>query len=232
MLTNDQVEALKVIADHNDGKCDRCNRPINIYRYKLNSTLAIFLRRMAQAVKQSGVNDVDVSTLGLPYSMRTQVSKLRTHGLIARVKNDENAQVAGHWLVTRKGWDWLRGEPLPAKVVVFENQVLGHEGGTLTINEVLKELPDPKGETVQITEEEAQVYADLREKPRREIVLQARFRGGYEGPNLKRGTEYEVIVNKLQLGQPVKLIAPVPREYKDLAAFQKDWAIIKQGTSA
>lgn len=229
MLTNDQVEQLKYIADHNDGRCDRCARPINIYRYKLNSTMALFLRRMAKAVSDTGQNDVDLSTIGLAYSMRTQVSKLRQHGLIARVKNETGAQVPGHWLVTRKGWDWLRGIAQPAKVVVFENQVLGHEGGVLTINEVLGEVPQPKGEAEAITEEEAQVYGQLRENPYKRVSQTALYRGGYNS-KLVKGTEYEIVLGKMQLGKPVLVDVEgvTDLSYRDIAAFQKEWKIIKK----
>src|SRR5687767_1802194 len=110
MLNNQEIEQLEKMAEANRGHCSTCGQTIKIYRYNINKVLTNLLKAMAASVKDSGVNDVDMSTLDVKYSVRTQVTKLRLHGLIARKRNDEGVQIARHWLITKKGWHYLNGE--------------------------------------------------------------------------------------------------------------------------
>jgi hypothetical protein len=228
-MNNEQIQELEREAEHNNGRCSKCNQTIKIYRYKINKTHASFLKAMANAVRDTGENDVDISTIGIAYSTRTQVSKIRQHGLIARIKNAEGAQIPRRWLITHKGWEFLNGQPIPEKVVIYNNQVLGHDGANVSIYEVLKQRFDPQepiyAET-PVSEPEARIYSDVRQ-PKKQLEITAIYKGrkdystGYE-----TGQKYELVLDRLQLGKPVKVLAPHAREYRDLAAFQKDWRAI------
>lgn len=229
MLAND-TELQQMARDK--GRCDRCNRPLSIYRYRVNRTLVTFMRAAAEAVKRNDKNDFDVATLGLAYSTRTQLSKLRQHGLVARVKAADGSQLASRWLITRKGWNFLSGDPIPTTVIVFENQVIGHDNGTITIHEVTGEPAPPEAD--RITPPESQVYSQMRE-PRKHMKMQAVYTGhSFPGGKLDQNVVYDIEVEHLQVGRPVVLLAPVKREYRDIAAFQKDWKISshKEGSSA
>lgn len=223
--TPEQVNDLVQMAKENGGHCTTCGKALNIYRYTINRTLVTFLRAAAGAVQSSGNNDFDASTLGLAYSVRTQSSKLRQHGLIARVKGKDGAQLPSRWLITRKGWDFLRGEPVPAKVLVFENQVIGHDGGDITIMQVMGEAN--VADSTPITPTESKVYRSMRE-PRRNPQHQAKYRGSTRGDRrLINGEMYSIEIEKLQVGRPVKLLAPLELNYPDIAAFQREWLIQK-----
>lgn len=225
MWNEQEVRELEEAAAVNNGRCDRCGRVIKIYRYKLNATMANFLRRMAEEVKTTDNNDVDIAAIGLTYSQRSQVSKLRLHGLIARVKGENGKQVPGHWLITKKGWDWVsRGVAIASKVVVFENQVLGHDEETITIQEALGEPGLPQ--ETPISEPEAQTYSQVRGP-----LLNHAFMAVYQGQRagrLEPGEQYEIEIEKLQVGKPVVMARPETRTYRDIAAFQKDWKITRK----
>lgn len=230
-MTNEQIkDLLKIAADH-DSRCDRCNQTIRIYRYSLNKNMATFMRAMADSVRNSGSNDVDISTIGLPYSLRTQVTKIRLHGLIARIKDGRGVQVPSHWLITHKGWDFLNGKQLSKRVISYNDQVLGHDDGTTTIHEILGERfnpTTPKYEETPITAPEAKVYEDVR-LPRRQMIITAVYKGRADRyhDTFQTGQEYSLTVERLELGKPVQITSPIEIEYHDIAAFQREWRIAK-----
>lgn len=225
-------QASEILVMAEQGHCSSCGQTVSIYNYKLNRTHAMFLRAMAKEASSIGVNDVDISTLGLAYSVRSQVTKMRQHGLIARIKNDEGAQVARHWCITHKGYKWLNGEPVPEIVVVYNNQVLGHDGRHITIYEALGELFDsstPIYIEIPVSTAEGRVYEDVR-TPKKKMLVHARFKGRDYHGKFKTSRVYELLINHLQTGRPIKITGvddePIERTYPDIAAFARDWKII------
>lgn len=229
-LEKDQITELEKEAEHNNGKCSKCHQTIKIYRYKINKTHANFLKAMGNAVRDSGVNDVDISTIGIAYSVRSQVTKMRQHGLIARIKNEAGAQVPRHWLITHKGWNFLNGKPIPSYVIVYNNQVLGHDG-VVNIHQALGMAYDPNApiyEETPVSEPEARVLNDVRQ-PQRYMVVNAKFKGRDYLGKFKVSQVYELQIKKLEIGKPVEITGidgtPHDRVYADIAGFQKDWKI-------
>lgn len=226
-ISKEQATELELMAEHNDGKCGHCFQTIKIYRYKLNRVHALFMRALGDAVRNQGVNDVDLGTINIPYSMRTQNSKLRQHGLIARVKDARGVQLPRRWLVTHKGWDFLSGKPVQEKVVIYNNQVLGHDGSMVSIHDVLGEKPNPSEplyEETPVSQPEARTYTNLRQPKRRVLKMRALFRGRTAG-QLTEGEVYDIELEQLMVGRPVKMLNPVAYDYKDVAAFQKQWKV-------
>lgn len=228
-LTNENITELEKVAELNDGHCDRCGQTIKIYRYRLNKTHTRFMRAMADEARNIGVNDIDVGTLGLAYSVRTQNTKLRLHGLIARVKNGEGKQIPRRWLITHKGYDFLTGKDVPAKVVVFNNQVLGHDNEVTNIYRIMGERFDPEAPTYSetpVSQPEARTYQDVR-TPQKNLVIQAIFKGRDINGRFKVSRTYELTIKRMEMGKPIEVVAvdgePVEHSYKDIAAFQKNW---------
>lgn len=231
-MTTEQVEQLEKEAEANDGHCGTCGQTIKIYRYRINRVHALFMRAMAQAVRDSGVNDVDVGTIGLAYSVRSQNTKLRQHGLIARVKNDKGAHIPRRWLITHKGWHFLNHGPIPSKVVVFNNQVLGHSGPDVNIHQVLGEAfheAAPLYDEIAVSEPEARVLEDVR-TPQKAMFVQAQFKGRSYLGQFKVSQVYELQIKRLQAGKPIEIVGvdgkPVVKSYPDLAAYQRDWKML------
>lgn len=224
-ISTEQIQTLELETERNNGRCSTCHQTIKIYRYKINKIHATFLKEMAKAVVDSDKNDVDISTIGLAYSVRTQVTKMRLHGLIAHIKTADGSNTPRHWLITSKGWNFLNGKSIPSKVVVYNNQVLGHGDTTLNIYEVLGERFDPKtplyNETL-VSEPESRTYNDVR-TPKKVMEVQAVYRGTRYNKKYNVGATYKLVLQRLQMGQPVVITFPEEMSYRDIAAFQKDW---------
>lgn len=226
MLTTSELDQLKQIAEDNDGHCDRCHQVIAIYSYRANKNLAILLRRMADYMQSTNSKEVNIDDIEGVYSIKSQRTKLRLHGLIAQVKNADGTRKANCWLITRKGWAWLQGEAIEKYVIVFANQVIGHKGGTVTfkqayggINEDFLQNP--------ISTPEAEEYGTVRtNKPEPKIVA-AEYRGYTWSPqSYIKGKIYKLKLDRLQMGKPVSVLAPKPKNYRDIAAFQKEWKLL------
>lgn len=236
MLDEAKIAELKEVAEQNDGHCDRCARPIKFYKYRVNKTMAIFLRAMdkelRKAIKQ-GEKSIDIYTLPIAYSVGTQRSKMRQHGLIARAKNDKGEKISRHWLITTKGYNFLNGDPIQEKVVVFDNQVIGHEGKLVSIYGVLDEVALP--EEKNITQPEARIYHEVRE-PKKYMKVLAEYQG-YDSSHLKNKAIYPLQIERLQVGRPVKVImgeasdlgnnTSQELEYRDINSFGKAWKIVE-----
>lgn len=227
-MTNKEIEALQT----EDGKCAHCGQSIKIYRYTLNRNLAVFIRAMAESVSTTGKNDVDISTIGLAYSIRSQITKLRLHGLVARVKDERGVQFKRRWLITNKGWKFIHGEAIPKRVSEFNNQVLGHDGGLVTIYSVLGQHPEPDQKQyaeTPITPKESKTYSNVR-VPQKYTSMEAVFKGKDYNKKLVNGRQYNIKIKRLEMGKPVEVVSiddgPVERHYEDIALFQKDWRVL------
>lgn len=232
MLSSEQIQVLEKEAELNNGKCGTCYQTIKIYRYRLNKIHAQFMRAMAEEVRNTGVNDVDLATIGLAYSVRTQVTKLRLHGLIARITDKEGKQIARRWLITKKGFAFLNNKAVFSIVIVFNNQVLGHDNPHTRISELLGErfnAEAPLYEETPVSEPEARVYKDVR-TPQKYMVVSAKFKGRDYLGRFKVSQVYELQIKRLVGGQPVEITAidskTHSKTYKDIAAFARDWKVL------
>lgn len=219
----DQAKKLEKEAEKNEGHCSHCGQTIKIYRYGISTSMVNVLKAMGRASTRGGAI-IDVDKLDLRHSERTQLTKLRFHGLVAKVKEDGH-QIPRHWVITTKGWQFIAGNEIQAKVVVYNNQVLGHDGGMTTIKRVGGLAGD--FEQQPVTEAESRQYSDVR-TPQRHTTINA----VYVGPNRqnlgKNDFTLTLEVERLQIGHPVKLTVVDTGdqlEYRDIAAFKRDWRV-------
>lgn len=228
MITIEQAEALEKEAKANGGKCTHCHHSINIYSYPINKVMVAFLRSMARATDETGSREVDVEKVSVIHHERTQITKLRVHGLIAKVKDADGHHRARMWLITSKGWDFLRGQEIPRKVIIYNNQVIGHSPETVTIGRI--DGGSAEYESKGITEPEARALHDVR-TPVKMTEYEAEYLG-YTTGDLLKGSVYPITVERLQMGKPVNAQVtvkhrkdPVAVSYNDIATFQRTWKI-------
>lgn len=220
-LTREEINKLVRVAEKNDGRCDTCHQIIRIYRYPANKTLGHILRKMAAHTLDQEGRQFDIAEVGLDHRLWSQLSKLRFHGLVAKVKDGKGKHIPRRWIITRKGWGWLRGDPIQKYVVVFDNSVLGHEGEGITIGRAEGGMDYTEQ---PVSTAEAAVIGNAH-VPKKDMKLSAIFKGRNYG-GFETGQTYELLLDRLQVGRPVKLLAPQEREYRDIAAFQKDWRAV------
>lgn len=224
----------KEASELNEGRCTHCDQTLKIYRYGISESMIRVLRAMAKATheqmapnKSGRTRVIDVDDLQLKHSERTQLTKMRFHGLVAKVK-DDGRQIPRHWIITTKGWNFLGNEPVPAKVIVYNNQVLGHDGGTTQI----KRIAGGNGEyeAMPINEAESRTIAHIRE-PQRQTIVTAEWLGRTAG-SLIQGQLYTLLIDRLQIGKPVsitikEILQTEPIKYNDVAAFGRSWKVVK-----
>lgn len=222
-MTTEEIKQLEKIAKQNDGRCDQCHQIIRIYKYPANKTLAYLLRKMADvSLNQEGRN-FDINDVTTEHKLQSQISKLRFHALIAKVKGADGKHIPRMWVITTKGWAWLRGEAITKYAVVYDNTVQGHEGAQVTINQV-----ERGHDFVQenLTTKEAGALASKTE-PRFNMQIRAVYRGySHTGQGPQKGKEYQLEIERLQVGKPVRMFSPFERTYNDIAAFHKDWQAV------
>ena len=223
----ERARVLEKEAEANGGHCTHCEQTLKIYRYGISESMVRVLRAMAKATEPNTGRAIDVDKINLKHSERTQLTKMRFHGLVAKVKED-GTQIPRHWLITRKGWQFLGNDPVPAKVIVYNNQVLGHDGGTTEIKRIAGD--NGEYEAKPITATESRTYAHIRE-PQRQTIVTAEWLGNTAGQLIK-GDIYTLLIDRLQIGKPVtitikEILQTEPIKYNDVAAFGRSWKVIK-----
>lgn len=104
-------------------------------RHKMTSGLATILVNVAKTVHHFDRNDIHIYKEiaevcePQPYAQLSNITKLRFHGLVFKIKNKDGKQVKGRWGITKKGGQWLRGEIEIEEIALSRNnRVVGHEG--------------------------------------------------------------------------------------------------------
>lgn len=108
------------------------------YWYKLTPGLLDVLFILLEYVHTNDRNEFTAKEVRdrLKTFQYTQFTKLRFHGLIAKIK-DENGTFTGKWLITRRAGDFLRNEiVLPQKVQTQANKVIDYDDVNVSIRDV------------------------------------------------------------------------------------------------
>lgn len=138
MLSEPKMVIEPIKHDNEDGICSACGANIKQYWYKLTPGLIdilIILLDFVHENQRNSFNQKDVRDKLEPYQY-TQFTKLRFHGLIAKIK-DEDGIWHGDWLITSRSAEFLRGDiSIPQKVQTFRNRVIGHDDINITVREV------------------------------------------------------------------------------------------------
>lgn len=119
--------------------CHHCGQKIKQARKEtLNKQLVTSLQTAAVHITSSGRNDFDLHELFNNTNAYNNFQKLRLFGLVHHVtKNGQ--RVRGHWLITRNGWAFLRGERSMHKwVKVQNNSIIEHSPELISVQDVYR----------------------------------------------------------------------------------------------
>lgn len=129
--------------------CANCGESMAAYWYRLNVIGASTMVKLGEAVKRRSetmpfteANKLHVVKMNeLTDAERHQTTILRFLGLLAKVKNADGKQEIGLWCLTQRGFAFLRGEPVPAKVKAFRNRIEERTGEMTTLDEIQRNAP-------------------------------------------------------------------------------------------
>ena len=115
---------------------------VKTWKHLFNHTLLDALRKFARGVGRKGRNDIHTlndlkGDLALTYAERANLTTLRFFGLVAKVKQMDGTHRRGHWLLTRRGSQFLKGKlAIPRHVLTLDNKVIGHAEETITLRDM------------------------------------------------------------------------------------------------
>lgn len=120
--------------------CEHCGQRIrDAHNETLNKMLLTGLQRAARIVMDTKVNDVDLHDLVDDYNVYNNFQKLRYFGLVHHVTDKEGRKMRGHWLITRNGWAFLRGEKEVHKwVKIRDNHILERSPELIGVKDVYR----------------------------------------------------------------------------------------------
>lgn len=120
-------------------KCAHCGSFVPLaHKETLSKHKLTMLQTAANHVKATHVNDFALSDLSADSNNYNNFQKLRYHGLVHHVK-DNGVVKRGHWLITRRGWQFLRGEiEINKWVKVKQNELVEWSTETIGVKDVYR----------------------------------------------------------------------------------------------
>jgi hypothetical protein len=120
--------------------CEHCGQELKQARREtLNKHELSILQTAAHHVAETNVNDFQLDDLSGSVNHYNNWQKLRYHGLVHHVRDSRGQTKRGHWLITRNGWAFLRGElDLPKWVTVKENAIVQRSGRLINVRDVYR----------------------------------------------------------------------------------------------
>lgn len=126
--------------------CPNCLASMCQYSPKIDFYDALLLKAMSDVVREhlragmgfTDANRVHVQSMsGADYTTKSRTTKCRQLGLVAKVMVDGVHDQAAGWVITTRGWQFLRNEPVPSQVTTFRNEIVERSEETTTIVELL-----------------------------------------------------------------------------------------------
>ena len=131
----------------NRERCPNCSGSMKTYIFRFDVLDALLLIAMVKVVGQkleqgesfTEANKIHVQKMDhASYAIRSRTLQCRQLGLVAKVLNAKGKQIGGTWCITRRGWEALRGQQVPAEVRSFQNTIVERSTKVTTIREALQ----------------------------------------------------------------------------------------------
>lgn len=148
-----EVEELK-----DKEKCPNCGASMIEYVFEFDCLDAAMLLYMGKEVKKRlgdgmvmrRANMVRVQDMKSPtYAMKSRTMQMSKLGLIAQLKDERGIRVPGVWVITRRGFDALRGKSVPRRVKVWRNRIEARTDETTTLSEAFEAHRDKVEELIK-----------------------------------------------------------------------------------
>ena len=113
---------------------NRTELKMTTHKEFLNAHKLHILKRMANHVKNTGVNKIPITILSDNINDYNNTNKLRLHALIAKIPGKR-----GLWVITSHGWAFLRGDKdLPRHVYIADNSIQARSDELINVRELNK----------------------------------------------------------------------------------------------
>lgn len=131
-------------------KCANCGASMAMYEHQLDHVDALLLLAMGKIVGKRAktfmfteANQVHIRELTTSYSVKLRMSWCSKLGLIAKIRHKDGShnRRAG-WCITKRGFEFLAGKPVPKKVQTFRNQITERFEEMITMAEIMKKKMD------------------------------------------------------------------------------------------
>jgi hypothetical protein len=146
-------------------RCLNCGASMEVYEDILDINDALLLLSMARIVRDrqrkgmefTDANKIRVSSENIHHTQKCRTTKCSKLGLIAKAGNAQ-------WSITTRGYEALRGEPVPKVRVVFRGQILERPEETTTLREVFYEygqkMAEKQRKRKSLRHDQRHAYAD------------------------------------------------------------------------
>lgn len=139
------ISAISIRYGLDEKECANCGASMREYVYTLDCLDALLILGMGKIVKKNlgegmsfeNANRVHLqSELNQYYSVPSRSTQCSKLGLITKVKTfDGKHDTGAGWLITKRGFALLRGEPVPKHVAVWRNAIQERFADVITISE-------------------------------------------------------------------------------------------------
>lgn len=132
--------------EHQEKYCTHCGQKVEKYNVQLTEGIIRALIKFHQAIYRKKENRIHLlkdiqGDIKLTPHEWNNFSRLRFHALVAKVR-ENGKHIAGYWLLTRRGGEFLRGEAdIPKMVTVFNNKVVAHSEERAFIKDIIGSQP-------------------------------------------------------------------------------------------
>lgn len=126
--------------------CANCGASMKEYVIRFDYWQAILLLAMGRAVRErqrqgmdfTVANQVRVPELDVSLTAKCKTTQASKLGLVVQLRNENKVRVDGVWVITKRGWDALRGYKIPASVVVFRKEIVERHEAKTTLEEAFQ----------------------------------------------------------------------------------------------
>ena len=125
--------------------CGNCGASMLEYIFEFDCLDALLLLTMGKAVRErmeAGMSFTDANKIHVPRLETTLAIRCRTTqcsklGLVAKYTGENGRHVPGTWVVTKRGFDALKGRKVPKSVRVWRGKIEERHDETTTLGQAL-----------------------------------------------------------------------------------------------
>lgn len=124
--------------------CGNCGANMLEYIFEFDCLDALLLLSMGRAVRErledgmefTEANQIRVQHLeGVSYAMKSRTTQMSKLGLVAKLTGRNGKHVPGTWVITKRGFDALRGRKVPKSVRVWRGKIEERHDETITLSQ-------------------------------------------------------------------------------------------------